>query len=60
VFLNALWKLDNVKWKKMMILYLKDDIESKKSLLYKYVYENNVMNQFWLHYDLKLNNLLKE
>ncbi len=60
MFLNALWKLDNVKWKKMMILYLKDDIESKKSLLYKYVYENNVMNQFWLHYDLKLNNLLKE
>ncbi len=29
-----------------MILYLKDDIKLKKSLLYKYVYKNNVMNQF--------------
>jgi len=29
-----------------MILYLKDDTESEKSLLYKYVCKNNVMNQF--------------
>ncbi len=29
-----------------MILYLKDDIKLKKSLLYKYVYKNNVINQF--------------
>ncbi len=29
-----------------MILYLKDDTESEKSLLCKYVCKNNVMNQF--------------
>jgi len=40
-----------------MILYLKDDTESEKSLLYKYVYKNDVMNQFQLYYNLKLNNL---
>jgi len=56
VFLDALWKLDNVKWKKVIILYLKDDIESEKSLLCKYVCKNDVVNQFWLHYNLKLNN----
>jgi len=33
-----------------MILYLKDDTESEKSLLHKYIYKNNVMNQFQLHY----------
>jgi len=46
VFLNALWELDNVKWEKAMILYLKDNIESEKSLLYKYICKNNVTNQF--------------
>jgi len=40
-----------------MILYLKDDTESEKSLLCKYVYENNVMNQFQLCYNSELNNL---
>ncbi len=55
VFLDALWRLDNVKWKKAMILYLKDDTESEKSLLCKHVCKNNVADQFWLHYDLKLN-----
>jgi len=29
-----------------MILYLKDNIESEKSLLYKHVCKNDVMNQF--------------
>jgi len=29
-----------------MILYLKDDTESEKSLLHKHVCENNVINQF--------------
>jgi len=29
-----------------MILYLKDDTESEKSLLHKYVYKNNVTDQF--------------
>ncbi len=38
-----------------MILYLKDDTEPEKSLLCKHVCENDVMNQFWLHYNLKLN-----
>ena len=46
MFLGALWELDDVKWEKVMILYLKDDIKLKKSLLYKYVYKNNVINQF--------------
>jgi len=46
VFLNVLWRLDNVKWKKVMILYLKDNTESKKSLFYKYVCKNDVINQF--------------
>ncbi len=55
VFLDALWRLDNVKWKKVMILYLKDDIESEKSLLCKHVCKNNVTDQFWLHYNLELN-----
>jgi len=40
-----------------MILYLKDDTESEKSLLCKHVYENNVMNQFQLCYNSELNNL---
>ena len=44
VFLDVLWRLDDVKWKKAMILYLKDDTESEKSLLCKYVCKNNVMN----------------
>ncbi len=57
VFLDTLWRLDNVKWKKAMMLYLKDNIESEKSLLCKHVYKNDVMNQFWLHYNLKLNDL---
>jgi len=56
VFLDVLWRLDDVKWKKAMILYLKDDTESEKPLLCKHVCKNDVMNQFWLHYDLKLNN----
>ncbi len=55
MFLDVLWELDDVKWKKAMILYLKDNTELKKSLLCKYVYKNDVMNQFWLCYDLKLN-----
>ncbi len=38
-----------------MILYLKDNIESEKSLLCKHVYKNDVMNQFWLCYDSELN-----
>ncbi len=33
-----------MKWKKAIILYLKDDIESEKSLLYKYIYKNDVTN----------------
>jgi len=45
-FLNVLQELDNVKWEKAMILYLKDDIESEKSLLCKHVCKNDVMNQF--------------
>jgi len=44
VFLGALWELDDVKWKKVMILYLKDDTESEKSLLCKHVCKNNVTN----------------
>jgi len=46
VFLNVLWELNNVKWEKAIILYLKDNTESEKSLFYKYIYKNNVMNQF--------------
>ncbi len=40
-----------------MILYLKDNTESEKLLLCKYVYKNDVTDQFWLHYDLELDNL---
>ncbi len=40
-----------------MILYLKDDTESEKSLLYKYICKNDVTNQFQLHYNSELNNL---
>ncbi len=40
-----------------MILYLKDDTEPEKSLLHKHVCENNVADQFWLHYNSELNNL---
>ncbi len=38
-----------------MILYLKDNIESEKSLFYKYICKNNVTNQFWLCYNSELN-----
>jgi len=44
VFLNALWELDDVKWEKVIILYLEDNTESEKSLLCKYVYKNDVTN----------------
>jgi len=57
VFLDALWELNDVKWKKAMILYLKDNIEFEKSLLCKHVCKNDEMNQFWLHYNSELNNL---
>jgi len=60
VFLGALWELDDVKWEKVMILYLKDDIKLKKSLLYKYVYKNNVINQFsalWFEIEQSVFNL---
>ncbi len=38
-----------------MILYLKDDTESEKSLLCKHICKNNVTNQFWLCYNSESN-----
>jgi len=40
-----------------MILYLKDNTESEKSLLCKHICKNNVTDQFQLHYNSELNNL---